>query len=64
MSHHPTKFGSHSHCGCGNIMVLVCHVISQSHVMKRSRYYMGRYPSKPVTILQNVVTMATLAVDL
>ena len=26
-----TKFGGHRHCGIGDIMVLVCQVISQDH---------------------------------
>ena len=34
VSHHPAKFGDHGHCGSGDIMVLVCHVILQSHFTK------------------------------
>ena len=35
------KFRSHKPCGRGNIVVLVCHVISQDHTMKKSapRHY-------------------------
>ena len=28
VSHHPSMFGSHMHRGIGDIMLLVCHVIS------------------------------------
>ena len=31
---YPAKFGGHRQCGSGDIMVLVCHVISQDHVIK------------------------------
>ena len=35
------KFRSHKPCGRGNIVVLVCHLISQDHTMKKSapRHY-------------------------
>ena len=44
VSHHPVKFGGHWHCGSGDTMVLVCHVILQDHVTKGSNNYMGRSP--------------------
>ena len=31
--HHPNKLGGHRHCGTGDIMVLVCHVILDQKVM-------------------------------
>ena len=31
--HHPTKFNGHRHCGSGDIVVLVSHVISRDHVI-------------------------------
>ena len=31
--HHFGKFGAHRHCGGGDIMVLVCHVILQDHLI-------------------------------
>ena len=43
-SYHPTKFGDHRHCGNGDMMVLVCHMILQDQVMKRSCDFMGRRP--------------------
>ena len=36
------KFGSHKHCGSGYIMILVCHVILQDHVVMWSCDFMGR----------------------
>ena len=32
--HHLTKFGGQRHCGIGDIVVLICHVISQNQVIK------------------------------
>ena len=32
--HHLTKVRGHKHCGRGDIMVYVSHVISQDHVIK------------------------------
>ena len=31
LSIHPAKFDDHRHCGSGDKMVLVCHVILQDH---------------------------------
>ena len=31
---HPGKFGGQKHCGNRVIMVLICHVILQDHVIK------------------------------
>ena len=29
--HHPAKFVDHRHCGSGDTMVVVCHMILQEH---------------------------------
>ena len=34
VNHHPTKFCGFRHCGHGDIMILVCHVILEDHVIK------------------------------
>ena len=34
--HHLAKFIDDTHCGSGDVMVLVCPVISQDHVIKGS----------------------------
>ena len=36
VSHHCVKFCGHRHCDSGIILFLVCHLISQDHVIKRS----------------------------
>ena len=46
MSHHPAKFSGHRHSGGGDVMVLVCHVISQDHLIKKSSDFMGRTPTR------------------
>ena len=33
-SHQHTKFGGHRHCGSGDMMILICQVISQDLVIK------------------------------
>ena len=44
-SHHSTKFGSYRHFGSGDIVVLVCQVISEDHVIEGSCDFMSRSPS-------------------
>ena len=39
--HHPTTFDVNRHCGSGDIMVLVYHVILQDHVIKVLSDLMG-----------------------
>ena len=34
VSHYSGKFGGHKHCGSGDIILLVCHAISQDHTTK------------------------------
>ena len=34
VNHHPTNFYGFRHCGDGDIMILVCHVILEDHVIK------------------------------
>ena len=43
--HNPAKFGGHKHCGSRSIMFLVCHVISQDHVIKGLCDFMDKSPS-------------------
>ena len=45
-------------------MVLVCHGISQDDLIQRSCDFLGKRPSKQVTILQNLVAIATLVMEL
>ena len=41
-SHQLATFGVHRHCGCGDIMILGCHMISQHHMIKGSCYFIDR----------------------
>ena len=42
MGHNPTKFGGRRYCGSRDTVFLVCHVISQNHLI--TVYYMHRSP--------------------
>ena len=49
VSYHPAKFGGHRHCGSENIMVLMCHVLLEDHVVKgvvtlRAGAHQGKLP--------------------
>ena len=47
ISYHPTKFGGHKDCGGEDIMILVCHVILENHVIKMScEFEVGYHPDK------------------
>ena len=46
VSHHPNKFGGHRYCGIGDIIVLVCNLITQDHVIKGSSAFIGSSPSR------------------
>ena len=40
-SYHPVKLGGNRHCGSEGIIILVCHMILQYHVIKESYDFMG-----------------------
>ena len=61
--HNPTKFDDHRHSGIGDVLVLVCHVILQVDVIKKSCDLMDRNPSRKVTILSSLVTISTSGVE-
>ena len=63
-SHHPAKFGGNGQCSGGDITVLVFHVITQSHVTKQSSNFMGRSPSKKVTILPSLAVISPVVVEI
>ena len=64
VSHTPAKCGGHRHGGSRDIMVLVCPVISQDYVTKRSSNIMGRSPSMLVTMMPSLVVIGTLVVKI
>ena len=45
-SNRPARFGYHRHCGSGDILVLVYHVILQDHVTKGSTDFTHRNSSR------------------
>ena len=64
VSQHPARLGGHRHCGSGDIMVSVCHVILQDHLIKGSYDSMGRSLSRKVTILPSLVAISTAVVEI
>ena len=46
MWHHSTKSDDHMYCDSGDIIVLVCHEISQDYVIKGSCNFIGSSPSR------------------
>ena len=60
VSYRPAKFDGRRHCGSGDIMILVFHVILQNQVFKGSCDFMDRSTSRQVTILLSLVTLEPL----
>ena len=61
VSHHPAKFvriGT-----LGDIMVFVCHVTLQDHVIKALNEFMISSPSRSVTILSSLVVIDPVVVE-
>ena len=44
VSYHPAKFGGNRHFGSEDVMVSICHVISQDHVIQASCDFIGGEP--------------------
>ena len=42
MSYHPGKFGCHGHSDSGDVMVFICHLTLQDHVVKVFYHFMFR----------------------
>ena len=63
-SHTSAKLGSERHLGSGDIMVLVCHVISQNHVAKGVSNITDMSPYMFVTILPSLVVIGTVVVEI
>ena len=64
LSQHLAKFVGHRPCDSGYKIVLVCHVTSQDHTIKRSYDFMGKSHSKLATTLQSLVAIATVVVKI
>ena len=61
---HPTKYGHHSHFGSGDLIVLVCHLILEDHVIKDSCDFISRGQSSLVTILLCSVNTGTMVLGI
>ena len=57
------KFSSHRYCSSGVVMGLVCHVISQDHMIDRRSNIMVGSPSWQVNSLQSLVAIGTVVVE-
>ena len=64
VSHYPAKFCGHRRIGIGDIMVFVCHVISNDHVIRGSSNFMGRSLSRKVFVFPSLVTIGTVIVEI
>ena len=64
VGHHAAKFCDHRHSGSEDTMVLLCHVISKNHKIKRSCDFLGRIPSRIVSTLPSLVTISTVKVEI
>ena len=62
--YHPAKFGGDSLSGSGLIMILICHLISQDHVIKGSCGFMGGSPLWYVTTLLSLVAIGIVEVEI
>ena len=62
--HHLAKFGGHRYCISRDIMFLICNVIKQGHIIKRSGDYNDRSPSRNVTILPSLVAIGTVVLEI
>ena len=51
MDHHPVKFDGYRSCSSRDILDLVCQLILKEHVTKGSRSFIGKSPSRYLTIL-------------
>ena len=60
VGYHSVKFGGHRHSDSGDMVVSVCHVISQDHVTKESCDIICRSLSRKVTILPGMAVIDTL----
>ena len=64
LNDHFTKSCGHRHCGSGDIMVIVCDVISQDHLTEGWSNIMGRSPSWHITNMLSLVGIVTVAVEI
>ena len=64
VSHRPVRFGGHWHCGGGEIIVLVCHVIFQDQEIKAFCDFMDESSSCYVTNLPSFLTISIVVEEI
>ena len=64
VSCHPVKFSDCSHSNSDDVLVLVCHVISQDHVIKGSCDFMERSSWSELTIPPSLLAIDALIVEI
>ena len=64
ITHTSAKIGVYRPRGCGDIMVLVCDVISQDCVTKGLNNIMDRRPSRLLTILTRSKAFSIVVVEM
>ena len=57
-------FGGHRHSGSGDIMVFVCHVTLEDHMIKVLNDFMVGSPSRYVTILPSLVAIDRVILEI
>ena len=62
--YHSANFGCHRHCSNRDMMVFVCHVTSQDHMIKALYDFMIRSLSRYITILASLVAIDTVVVEI
>ena len=46
VSHHGANFGDQGYCGSGDVIFLICYVISQDHVLQELFGFIDRSPAR------------------
>ena len=64
MSYHSAKCGGHRFFSSRDIMIFICHVALQDHVIRALCDFMSRSPSSYVTILPSFVAVGTVIVKI
>ena len=64
VGYYPVHFYGHRHSERGDIVVLICQMISQNPVIKMSYDFMDRIQSREATILPCLVTVITVVEEI
>ena len=58
------EFSGHKHYGNGDMIILVCHLIFQDHIIKGPYDFIGSSPISSVTILLRLVPISIVVVEI